>query len=106
MGLLAGYYFGYRISFNKVESEKHSKLVNQVSLFTGLIMTLVCISSGFLAIMDYGDAGMIKNVLGLDFEVTNSMIWGIVLVGGLILILTNILFTRITMTKTIKTDRL
>ena len=69
-------------------------------------MTLVCISSGFLAIMDYGDAGMIKNVLGLDFEVTNSMIWGIVLVGGLILILTNILFTRITMTKTIKTDRL
>jgi hypothetical protein len=102
LGLLAGYYFGNRICFNKVESEKYAKLVNQVSLFTGLTMTFVCVSSGFLALMDYGAAGMIRDVLGLDFEVTNSMIWGIVLIGGLTLILTNILLTRITMIKTIK----
>jgi hypothetical protein len=102
LGLLAGYYFGNRICFNKVESEKHSKLIKQVSLFTGLIMTLVCISSGFLALMDYGAAGMIKNVLGLDFDVTKPMVWGIVLIGGTSLILTNILLTRIAMLKTIK----
>lgn len=102
LGLLAGYYFGNRICFNKVESEKYAKLVNQVSLFTGLIMTFVCISSGLLALMDYGAAGMIRDVLGLDFEVTNSMIWGIVLIGGLTLILSNILLTRMTMIKTIK----
>ena len=102
LGLLAGYFFGNRICFNKVKSEKHSKLINQVSLISGLIMTLVCISSGFLALLDYGAAGMIENVLGLDFEVTNSMMWGIVLIGGLALILINILLTRITMIKTIK----
>jgi len=102
LGLLAGYYFGNRICFNNVESDKHSKYINKVSIFSGLIMTFVCISSGFLAIYDNGAAGMIQNVLGLGFEVTSSMLWIIVLIGGLILILTNILLTRITMIKTIK----
>jgi hypothetical protein len=73
-----------------------------VSIFAGLIMTFVCISSGFLAIYDNGASGMIQNVLGLSFEVTRSMLWGIVLIGGLTLILANILLTRITMIKTIK----
>jgi hypothetical protein len=102
LGLLAGYYFGNRICFNKVESERHSKLINQVSIFTGMIMTFVCVSSGFLAIYDNGAAGMIQNVLGLSFVVTKPMLWGIVLVGGLILVSTNIVLTRITMIKTIK----
>jgi len=102
LGLLAGYYFGNRICFNKIEPEIHPKLLNQVTLFTGFIMTLVCISSGFLAIYDNGAAGMIQNVLGLTFEVTRSMLWGIVLIGGLALILITVLLTRITMIKTIK----
>jgi hypothetical protein len=65
-------------------------------------MTFVCVSSGFLAIYDNGAAGMIQNVLGLSFVVTKPMLWGIVLVGGLILVSTNIVLTRITMIKTIK----
>ncbi len=102
LGLLAGYYFGNRICFNKVKSECYPKLISQVSMFSGLIMTLVCVSSGFLALVDFGAAGMIENVLGLKFEVTNLMMWGIVLVGGVLLILATILLTRITMIKTIK----
>jgi len=102
LGLLAGYYFGNRICFHKVKPERYPKLINQVSGFTGLIMTLVCVSSGFLALMDFGAAGMIEDVLGLNFEVTNSMMWGIVVIGGLALILMNFLLTKITMTKTIK----
>jgi ABC-type uncharacterized transport system fused permease/ATPase subunit len=104
LGLFAGYYFGNRICFKNVESEKHSKLINQVSLFSGLIMTLICISSGFLALVHNEAAGMIKEVLGLGFEVTKIMVWGIVLIGGLALILINILLTRVTMIKTIKNN--
>lgn len=104
LGLIAGYYFGNRICFKNVESDKHLKIIHQVSLFTGLIMTLICISSGFLALVNNEAAGMIKNVLGLDFEVTKSTVWTIVLIGGLILILTNIFLARITMIKTIKNN--
>jgi hypothetical protein len=102
LGFLAGYYFGNRICFKNVESNKHTKIINQVSLFTGLIMTLICISSGFLALVHNEAAGMIKDVFGLGFEVTKSMVWGIVLVGGLTLIFANVLLTRITMINTIK----
>jgi len=102
LGLLAGYYFGNWIAYHKINPEKHLKLLNQVSLFTGLIMTFVCISSGFLAIHDKGAAGMIQHILGLPFEVTSLMLWGIVLAGGLTLILINILLTRYTMIRTIK----
>jgi hypothetical protein len=85
-----------------VELKKHSKIINQVSLFTGLIMTLICVTSGFLALEGNEAAGMIKEVLGLGFDVSRSMVWGIVFIGGLTLILANILLTRITMIKTIK----
>ena len=102
LGLVAGYYFGKRICFGNIESEKHSKFINQVSLFTGLIMTLICISSGFLALAGAGAGGDIKGMLGLSFEVTKSMVFGITLIGGLSLILTQIILTRITMIKTIK----
>lgn len=102
LGLLAGYYFGNRICFKNVESEEHSKHISQVSIFTGWIMTLICISSGFLALLNNEAGGMIKEVLGLGFDVTRSMVLLIVLIGGLILILTYIMLTRIAMTKTIK----
>jgi hypothetical protein len=102
LGFLAGYYSGNRICFKNVEPAKHSKIINQVSLFAGLIMTFICISSGFLALVHNEAAGMIKDVLGLSFEVTKSMVWGIVLIGGSALILTNVLLTRLTIIITIK----
>lgn len=97
LGLLAGYYFGNRVCFNKVAPEKYTKQINQVSMFAGLTMTFICISSGFLALYDNGAAGMIQNVLGLSFEVTRPMLWGIVLLGSCILILANYFLTRATM---------
>lgn len=102
LGFFAGYYFSNRICSKNLDSKKYSKIINQVSFFTGLIMALICISSGFLALVNNEAAGMIKEVLGLDFEVTRSMVWGVVLIGGLTLILANFLLTRITMIKTIK----
>ena len=63
---------------------------------------IICISSGFLALTHNEVAGMINKVSGLNFEVTRSMVWGIVCIGGSILILFNILLTRITIIKTIK----
>jgi hypothetical protein len=65
-------------------------------------MTLICISSGFLALAGEGAGGDIKGMLGLSFEVTKSMVLGITLIGGLSLILTEIILTRITMIKTIE----
>jgi len=105
LGLLAGYYYANRICSNKIEPAKHLKLINKLSFFTGIIMTLVCISSGFLAIYHNGAAGMIQDLLGLPFEVTRSMLWMIVVIGGLVLVLITVLLTRFTMFKIIRNYR-
>jgi len=102
LGLFAGYYSGNRVCFKNIEPEMHTKLINQVSFFSGMIMTLVCVLSGFLALVHNEAAGMIKEVLRLRFEVTKPMVWAIVLTGGPALIFTNILLTRLAMIKTIR----
>jgi hypothetical protein len=102
LGLIAGYYYGQRILFSKVPSEKHYKIINQVLLLTGLIMLLTCIASGFIALAGEGVGYDIQHMLGLGFEVTKTMIWGITLIGGISLIILTIVLTKIAMIKTIK----
>lgn len=102
LGLVAGYYFGKRICFSNIKSEMHSKIINQVSLFTVLIMTLICISSGSIALFDNYTGSTIKSMLGLGFEVTKEMIFVIVIAGGLGLIVAEYFITKLTMQKTIR----
>jgi hypothetical protein len=102
LGLIAGYYYGHKILFNNIPSEKHYKIRNQVFLITGIIMLLICISSGFLALAGIGAGEDIKGMLGLEFEVTKPMIWGIILIGGISLIILQLLLTKIVIIKTIK----
>lgn len=102
LGLIAGYYFGNRIISNKIQSQMRSKQINQVSLFTGLIMTLICVSSGIIGLTDKTTGENIQGMLGLDFEITKTMILTIIFVGGFSLIISQYLITRIAIIKTIK----
>lgn len=101
-GFVAGYYFGKRVKWLNIPSEQHPRLIRQVSLFTGLIMTFICISSGFIALAGKGVGGDLQTMLGLSFEVTKPMIWATTLIGGVSLILIQMMLTRITMIQTIK----
>ena len=101
LGLLAGYYFGKRICFENIKSEMQSKIINQVSLFSGLIMTLICISTGIIALTEEGIGENVQGMLGLSFEVTKTMIYTIVFVGGLGLIVAQYFITKITIQKTV-----
>ncbi|MEJ2616236.1 MAG: hypothetical protein P8Z35_14860 [Ignavibacteriaceae bacterium] len=102
LGLAAGYYFGKRVCFRNIKSGMYSKIINKVSLFTGLIMALICISSGLIALLDNYTGSTIKGMLGLGFDVTKEMIFTIIIIGGLGLILTEYFITKLTMQRTIK----
>jgi hypothetical protein len=102
LGLLAGYYFGNRICSNRIQPEMRSKLINQVSLFTGLIMTLICVSSGVIGLTDKTVGENIRGMLGLDFEITKTMILAIIFIGGFGLIVSQYFVTKLTMRKTIR----
>ena len=101
LGLVAGYYFGKRICFQNVKSEMHKKITNKVSLFTVLIMTLICISSGLIALTDKGIGENVQGMFGLEFEVTQEVILRIIFVGGFCLIVAQYFITRLTMQKVI-----
>jgi hypothetical protein len=102
LGIIAGYYFGRRVCQQHIQPEERSGMVRKVSQFTALVMILICITSGYIALHDKYTGGDVRSMLGLDFEVTRSMIWTIILVGGSGLILAQYLLTRLTMIWTIK----
>ena len=101
LGLVAGYYFGKRICYKNIKSEIHKKVINQVSLFTGLIMTFICIASALIALTDKGIGENVQGMLGLEFEVTQVMILTIIFVGGFVLIVAQYFITKLTMQKII-----
>lgn len=101
MGIVAGFYYGKRINYNKIPFPESKKLTQKVPLFTGFIMTFVCVSSASLALMEKTIGKELQHMLGLTFEVTHEMIWGIILIGGLSLILGQYFITKITITMTI-----
>lgn len=101
MGLVAGYYFGKRMNFMNLPDETRSKIIKQVSIFTGFVMILICISSGFIALAGEGVGKDVQNMLGLSFEVTKPMILGIAIGGGIFLVLFQMIITGITLKKMI-----
>lgn len=102
LGLIAGYYYGKKICFENIIGLRLVMLKRQVLFISGLIMTLVCVPTSFMAFEGDGVGGMIESMLGLNFKVTELMIWAIIIVGGITLIAVLILLTRFAMERTIK----
>ena len=102
MGIVAGYYYGNRIYYNNTSDNKQHKLIQQVSLFTGIVMVVICIASGIIALSGKSVGVEVGSMLGLGFEVTRPMLWGITLIGGIILVWLQVMVTRITMKKVLQ----
>jgi hypothetical protein len=101
-GLVAGYYYGRRVIYLNLPSNQYPVMVRKVSVFTGLVMTIICISSGIIGLAADGVDKNIQGMLHLGFEVTRPMLWAITLIGGAFLILATYFLTRISMHQTIK----
>ena len=99
MSLVAGYYIGNRIQYLNIPPSVQPRIIRKTSLFTGLVMALICISSGFIALTGNGVGKELQGMLDLKFEVTKPMIWGVTLIGGVLLIGIQIALTRISILK-------
>jgi hypothetical protein len=104
MGIVAGYYFGKRVKSKNIATEKWSGITKDVSLFTALVMTIICISTAFLSLREKSIGITLQSMLGLNFEVTKGMIIGTILLGGFLLIAIEYIITWQTMKQTLKAD--
>lgn len=105
MGVIAGYYFGIKINNKYFPLTQIEYLKKRVPLFTGLIMLLICISSGLLAVFEKTLGLELQKMFDLGFQVTRGMIISIILIGGVTLIVTQYYLTKIIMTKTINNKK-
>jgi uncharacterized membrane protein YraQ (UPF0718 family) len=102
MGVIAGYYIGRKISYKNITSPQKELLVKKVCLFTALVMLLICLSTGFLALNEKTIGEELQHMFRLKFEVTKSIIIGIILAGGITLIVSQYLLTRLIITRMIR----
>jgi hypothetical protein len=63
------------------------KRVCAISTVSTLILFLLCVSSAVLALRESSICSQVKGMLHLPFDVTVGMVWGLILVGGSVLLL-------------------
>ena len=73
--------------------------------FTTIVIIFICIASAYIAINDPYTGGNLKAMLNLSFEVTEEMIYGIIVVGGLALVVLQYWITKITSLVTLSLSR-
>jgi hypothetical protein len=91
---------GFVVGGKLVHDSADGARVRSTSLWTCILttglMVLVCISSAFFALISPSTSSDLRGMLGLGFEVTPAMIWGLILIGGAGLLAVNWLLTVLT----------
>ncbi len=86
LGIIASIYTTRKTIMNNEKEEILKKNLNNTALFCSSILLFFCICSAYLALKDPYTGENIKGMLGLNFEVTETIIYGIIIIGGLILL--------------------
>ena len=105
MGVIAGTYVARKILHDKIAFDVGKKQINRAGIFTTIVIIFICIASAYIAINDPYTGGNLKAMLNLSFEVTEEMIYGIIVVGGLALVVLQYWITKITSLVTLSLSR-
>ena len=86
LALPAGFVIGGRLLEENADLPRVRKEAGRTALFTSILLALVCASSAFFALSSPSTPSDLRGMLGLGFEVTQGMVIGLILVGGLALL--------------------
>ena len=106
LALPAGSYWGKRILAENTAMERRPLLTKRASLFTGMVMILVCSASAAIALNDPYTADSLRSMLGLGFEVTRPMLLALIGFGGSLLVSGQYLVTRATILAALRAETL
>ncbi len=104
-GIVAAYYFGKRIVLKNIPVDGHTRISRQVSLFTASVMFLICAASAILATVGHGAGKELGPMFRLPVEVTETMVWEIILVGGFTLIVFQYFVTMAVLSRILNTPK-
>jgi hypothetical protein len=106
-GIIAGFYWMKRLIYQN-EIKDYKREIYRTSLFTSIVIGVVCLSSAVIALISKSTPADLKGMLHLPFEISQTILLCIIIVGGLILIIGQYYLTKVTMIsilKSAKTDQ-
>jgi hypothetical protein len=92
----AGFVVGGKLAHETMDEVRLHRASTRTCILTTAMMAIVCAASAFFALLSPSTSSDLQGMLGLGFEVTPAMIWGIILVGGVGLLAVNWLLTGLT----------
>jgi hypothetical protein len=93
LAIPAGFVVGARLASEKAERAQVRKLTQAATWFTTGILFLVCIASAFFALISPSTPHDLQGMLGLGFEVTQTLVNGLIVIGGILLLSFNVALT-------------
>ncbi len=95
MGVFAGWYVGRRAKLLSARRDEMTKPLNRAVVFSTAVLAAFCVAAAWLALRASTTTANLEGMLGLGFHLTQGMIWGIVLVGGALLLAAQALAAKI-----------
>jgi hypothetical protein len=86
LAIPAGFVVGSRLAEEKAELPRVRKVAQYTAWFTTAVLALVCAASATFALLSPSTADDLHGMLRLGFDVTQEMIVGLILVGGVLLL--------------------
>jgi len=93
LSIPAGFIVGGKLAHEVADDSRVRRASLQTSILTTSLMALICVASAIFALLSPSTPSDLRGMLGLGFEVTSAMIWGIILIGGAGLLAVNWLLT-------------
>jgi hypothetical protein len=90
-----GFILGSRLAAQSADEIKLRSVTRGAAGFTTIVLAFICIASAVIALADPYTAANLQGMFGLPFDVTSSMVVGLIAVGGSLLLIFNWLLTFI-----------
>lgn len=95
VGVIAGIYVGRQAKIMQYDNAQFLLRLRRAQLFSFAALLFVCVASAYFALSDPYTAANLEGMFALDFAITFPMLIGLIVVGGLLLIGLQYLFTSI-----------
>ncbi len=94
LAVILGWYIGRRMKVNDKNKEQFNLVLKNSNIFGLTTLFVICCISAVIALNDSYTGDNIQHMLKLGFEVTDTIIWSIILIGGSLLLVIQYWLTK------------
>jgi hypothetical protein len=104
-GLIAGIYFGRKLSLESADNTKVTLTSKKISLFTAIVMSIIVSFSILIVLLDKYKLENVKGTLGLSFDISPTALLVMVFAGGVALIILQYWITKLSVLNIFKISK-